>query len=940
MNRLASFIIAALLLTSLAGLFWGCQTKPTQQAAEVTTLRCEYLTNPLGIDVTRPRLSWVMEVGGQRSASFAKSTSAMEDREQKQTGYQVLVASSEELLAKDRGDLWNSGKVASVQSIQVEYTGKPLVSRLHCYWKVRIWDQDGKPTGWSTPAHWSMGLLKPEDYKARWIGVSQSEVTDWPKPRYLRRGFVLDGVVRRATVYASALGLYELRLNGQRVGDHQLAPEWTDYYTRVQVQTYDVTPLLRNGANAIGATLGNGWYCGGWQHWEEKIRANYGTDPSLLVQLEIEFADGHRETIASDDSWRGMADGLLQFTGIYEGVTYDARKEMPGWDSPGFDDSKWLALQMRGADLKVGKLVWQRGQPIRAIREIKPVAITEPKPGVYVFAFDQNMVGWCRVRFRGKVGETVELQHGEMLNPDGTVFLGNLLVVSNHRIQLDQYTFRSEDAETFEPAFTYHGFQYVEVRGLKEKPDLNSLVGVVVNSDCPETGEFTCSDSLLNRLAQNILWSQRGNYMGIPTDCPQRNERGGYTGDAQFFMRTAVYNMDVSAFFNKWLVDVCEDAQMPDGHIADRAPHYGTGDSWYIGWGDAGIICPYEIYRNYGDTHVIREHYAAMKRYLDAMNRNSKEGLFTGNIGGGDWLATGGGVADDVMGTAYLALDFKLMAEMAEAIGETRDAATFQDKFAGIAKAFAKAYINGDGNIKESSQSGFALAFTIGLVPPALKEKMMARFAEEVRRFDWHPRTGFVGTPRLLPGLHLAGKDDDAYKLLLTMTAPSWLYPVSVGATTIWKRWDAWDGTNAKGGMNSLNHYSFGAVGEYLFGMIGGIQPDSPGYKQIRIHPVIRDGLSWANTRYLSIRGQIVSNWKREGDKLTMEVTIPANTTATVYVPTGDAAGVTEGGSPIDKVKGVKFLRMENSTAVYGVGSGTYRFQSALTETIKFKINK
>ena len=1013
-------------------------------AADATYLRCEYRENPLGIDVAKPRLSWVIEARSQNAGrALANSEKPGETlpgmaagntevRSQKQTVYQVLVASTEELLKNDKADLWDSGKVESDQSIQVEYAGRALESRMRCYWKVRVWDQDGKASPWSAHAHWAMGLLLPADSQAKWIGVKQpapapasrtplgpgplrivsasyqsasgdarrdvtgllatrvqdgtllivasndemggdpadgvakklvveyelagrrgamtvaenerlainldsysEEESKWSRPGYLRKGFTLDSAVRRATVYATALGLYELRLNGQRVGDHLLAPEWTDYHTRVQVQTYDVTPLLRSGANAIGATLGNGWYCGGWQFWEKEIRAMYGTDPSLLVQLEFEFTDGRRQTLVTDDSWRGTTDGPLRFTGIYEGVTYDARKEMQGWDSPGFDDSKWLALQPRGPDLKVGKLVWQRGQPIRATRELKPVSVTEVKPGVHVFAFDQNMVGHCRVKFRGKVGETVELQHGEMRNPDGTVFLGNLLVVSNHRIQLDRYTFRSDAEETFEPAFTYHGFQYVEVRGLKEKPALDSLVGVVANSDCPETGEFTCSDPLLNRLAQNILWSQRGNYMGIPTDCPQRNERGGYTGDAQFFMRTAVYNMDVSAFFNKWLVDVCQDAQMPDGHIADRAPHYGTGDSWYIGWGDAGIICPYEIYRNYGDTRVIREHYAAMKRYLDAMNRNSKDGLFTGSIGGGDWLATGGGVADEVMGTAYLALDFKLMAEMAEAIGETRDAATFRDKFAGVSKAFAKAYIDAEGNIKESSQSGFALAFTIGLVPPSLQEKMSARFAEQARRFDWHPRTGFVGTPRLLPGLHLAGLDEDAYKLLLTKTVPSWLYPVSIGATTIWEQWEAWDGKNAQGGMNSLNHYSFGAVGEYLFGMVGGIQPDAPGYKRIRIQPVIAEGLTWAKASYDSIHGKIVSHWHLDGARLTMDVTIPPNTTANVYVPAKDAAAVTEGESSTDKVKGVKFLRMENNAAVYAVGSGTYRFQSTLTGTIK-----
>ena len=1017
MSRLSSLALAALLLAPLASL----------HAAEVASLRCEYLKDPLGIDVAKPRLSWVIEDRGQESGGRGIS----------QTAYQVLVASNPDLLAKDQGDLWDSGKVDSDRNIHVEYAGRPLESRMRCYWKVRIWTltpdlRSPASSSWSAPAIWTMGLLKPAEWQAKWIGLKQpapalagrtplgpgplrivkasyqsaagaaardvtervaarvkdhtllvvagndelggdpaegvqkqlvveyelagrrgtatvaeneqlainidkhrDEEAQWSRPGYLRKGFGVDGEVRRATVHATALGLYELRLNGRRVGDHLLAPEWTDYHTRVQVQTYDVTPLVRGGANVIGAAIGNGWYCGGWQYWEAKIKAMYGTDPSLLVQLEIEFADGRRQTVATDDSWRGTTDGPLRFTGIYEGVTYDARKEMPGWDQPGFDDSKWLALQPRGADLKVGKLVWQRGQPIRATRELKPVSVTEVSPGVHVFAFDQNMVGHCRVRFRGRAGETIELQHGEMRNPDGTVFLGNLLVVSNHRIQLDRYTFRSDAEETFEPAFTYHGFQYVEVRGLKEKPALDSVVGVVVNSDCPETGEFTCSEPLLNRLAQNILWSQRGNYMGVPTDCPQRNERCGYTGDAQFFMRAAVYNMDVSAFFHKWLVDVCQDAQMPDGHIADRAPHYGTGDSWYIGWGDAGIICPYEIYRTYGDTRVIREHYAAMKRYLEAMNRNSKDGLFTGSIGGGDWLETGGGVAPDVMGTAYLALDTKLMAEMAEAIGESKDAAAFRARFAEIAKAFAAAYIDADGNIKESSQSGYALAFTIGLVPPALKDKMSARFAQEARRFDWHPRTGFVGTPRLLPGLHLAGRDEDAFKLLLTKKAPSWLYPVTVGATTIWEQWEAWDGKNPQGGMNSLNHYAFGSVGEYLFGMVGGIQPEAPGYRKIRIQPVVGDGLTWARTRYDSIHGRIASHWRRDGARLTMDVTIPPNTTATVFVPAVDAAAVVESGKPAAQAEGVRFLRMEQGAAVYAVGSGTYAFQSTLTETIR-----
>ncbi len=891
---------------------------PTSQAAIVEQLRCEYRTDPRGIDALKPRLGWIIR---------------SDRRAERQTAYQILAASTPEQLAVNKGDLWDSGKVRSDEQNQIEYTGQALESQMRSYWKVRIWDKDGNLSDWSKPGFWSMGLLHQEDWQAKWIGLNDTP-KPWASPRYLRKSFTVDHSIRRATVYATALGLYELRLNGQRVGDQMLAPEWTNYFKHVQVQTYDVTELMRSGQNILGAILGNGWYCGGWQHWKKELKSMYGAEPYLQSQLEIEFTDGTRQRVVTDASWRGTVDGPLRFSGIYEGETYDATKEMPGWDNPGFDDAAWTPAKVADADLKVGRLVAQRNEPIRKTRELKPVAVSEVKPGVFVFEFDQNMVGWCRFSFRGKTRQTVELQYGEMRNADGTVFLGNLLVVSRHQIQLDRYTFRTDQVETYEPRFTYHGFQYVEVRGLTEKPDLNSLTGVVVNSDCPEVGTFTCSEPLVNRLAKNILWSQRGNYRGVPTDCPQRNERCGYTGDANFFMRTAVFNMDVAAFFNKWLVDVCEDAQMPDGHFADHAPTFGPGDGPNVGWSDGGIICPYEIYRTYGDTHVIREHYAAMKRNMKYLALNSKDDLFTGKIGNGDWLSTGGGADKEVLGTAFAAFDFQLMAEMAEAIGETGDAAEFRERAGKIGAAFASAYIGADGSIKKSSQSGFALAFTMGLVPGPMREAMTARFLEEMRKFQWHPRTGFIGTPRLLPALHLAGLDDAAYEALMTKTSPSWLYPVTVGATTIWERWSAWNGKNARGGMNSLNHYSFGAVGEYLYGMIGGIQPDAPGYKKIQIAPVIRDGLGWANTRYDSIRGRIISDWKREGSTLTMDVTIPANTTATVFVPAKDPAAVTESGQPAAKADGVKFLRMEAHAAVYKIGSGKYHFVANLPPTL------
>ena len=1001
----------------------------TIQAAQVENLRCEYRENPLGIDVENPRLSWIIEERSQRP----------EVRGQKQTAYQVLVASSEELLAKDQGDLWDSGKVASDQSIQVEYAGKGMASRMACHWKVRVWVEKAEPgnlkpekaSDWSQPATWTMGLLQPDDWQARWIGVKESasssaaevgplriisasyqalggtparDVTElvsrkvsgnslvlavdndalggdcaggtkkqlvveyelagkrqsqqiqendtlninaavagvspgvWSRPRYLRKSFDVDRSVHRATVYASALGLYQLSLNGQRVGDHLLAPEWTNYGKRVQYQTYDVTALVRSGTNAMAAILGNGWYCGGWQRWKKQLAAIYGTEPFLLAQLEIEFTDGSRQTVVSDGSWRGTTDGPLEFAGIYEGVTYDAQKEMPGWDGPRFDDSRWGPAQAQGTDLKVGKLVWQRNEPIRATQELKPVAVTEPTPGVYVFAFDQNIAGYCRFKFRGKAGDTIELQYGEMRNLDGTVFLGNLCVMSQHRIQLDRYTFRSDGLETFQPLFTYHGFQYVEVRGLKEKPDLDSLIGVVFHSDCPEVGQFTCSEPLLNRLAKNILWSQRANFMGVPTDCPQRNERCGYTGDAQFFMPTAVYNMDVAAFFNKCLVDLCQDSfNEKTGAFSDHMPDIHSTGYGNVGWGDAGIICPYIFYRTYGDTRLIRDHYEAMRRHMEFwIARGGAELADKGGVrnsgGPRDWLNLANPTKSEVIATAYFAYLADLMTEMARVVGRTEDVERYRRIAAETRTAFGASFINEDGSILESGQTGYALAFTMGLVPESMKAKVAEKFAGEIKKRGDHLATGFIGTPRLLPGLHLAGRDEDAYKLLLTKTAPSWLYPVSIGATTIWEHWVSWDGKTPQGGMNSLNHYALGAVGEYLFGMVGGIQSNAPGYKRIRIQPVIREGLTWAKTSYDSICGKISTDWKLDGSKLTLDVTIPANTTATVFVPAKDASAVTESGKPVTKTEGVKFLRMENGAAVYAVGSGTYQFQSALPE--------
>jgi alpha-L-rhamnosidase len=486
--------------------------------------------------------------------------------------------------------------------------------------------------------------------------------------------------------------------------------------------------------------------------------------------------------------------------------------------------------------------------------------------------------------------------------------------------------------ELFEPHFTYFGFRYVEVHGLTKKPDAGFITGRVFHTGMSKVGSFTCSNKLINKLVENIQWSQRANIMGIPTDCNQRDERCGYTGDMNFFAPTAVYNFDMSAFLNKWLFDV-QDAQQAGGWYADHAPFYGPGRGPNIGWSDAGITTPYQVWRTYGDTRAIRENYTGMKKFLQWFTSNTKDSIFDKTkVGNGDWLNIGGGASKDVIGNAYAANDFKMMAEMAEAIGETADAASFRQQFKVYAQSFAKKFITPEGEIRESSQTGYALAFTMGLIPDSLFEKVSGKFISEIEKKKWHLATGFIGTPRLLPALHLAGRDDVAYRVLLQKDYPSWLYPVTLGATTMWERWNGWLPNKgfADSRMNSFNHYSFGAVGEYLFGMIGGIRETSPGFHTFQLAPVISDSLQWSACEFESIYGKISSKWTQNANELLLNVTIPANTNAEILIPTSSTANVFEENTLASKAVNVRFVSFENGKAKYRVESGKYSFKSLI----------
>ena len=653
-------------------------------------LRCEYLVDPLGLDRTTPRLSWVLD-DSRRGAV--------------QRAYQILVADTPEFLSADPGNLWDSGKVLSSQTLHVEYAGQKLHARMRAFWKVRVWDKDDQPSPWSEPARWSMGL-DPTDWSAKWIGDSSAaqlttrsadELASRPAsgreplpPPMLRKSFTLPDepdAVKAATVYVTALGLYELRINGRRVGDHVLAPEWTDYHKRVQYQTYDVTTLLRPGPNAIGALLADGWYAGriGLTQIvpDGPARGIYGRRPRFLLQLEIELADGRTIAVASDESWRMTCAGPLRTADLLDGEDYDARRESPGWDTPEFDDSVWKPVDV--FPVSAARLVAQPNEPIRVIQEVKPVALTEPRPGVYVFDLGQNFAGWCRIKLTGPAGTTVMLRHAEVLNPDSTIYTANLRSAA----QTDRYALSGRGAEVFEPRFTYHGFRYVEVTGMPTKPALDALVGCVVCSSAPLAGRFECSSPLLNKLMENILWTQRANMMSVPTDCPQRDERLGWMGDILAFAQTACFNLDMAAFFTKWVPDV-RDAQTEDGRYPDFAPHPfdpAVRFSSVAGWGDAGVVVPWQAYVNYADKRLLAEHFDSARRWVEFVHARNPDLLWKNSRGNdyGDWLnadtlklegwpKSGAEVPKEVFATLFFAHSAELVARMADALGRAEDA--------------------------------------------------------------------------------------------------------------------------------------------------------------------------------------------------------------------------------------------------------------------------
>ena len=1002
MKRLLPAFALTLSSLPISALCLAASAAPLQ----ITRLRCEYKDAPRAIDAVHPRLSWQLE---------------SETRGEKQTAYEILAARNPAALAVGRADLWDSGKVLSGETAGIAYGGKRLKSGRQCFWKVRVWDKNGLPAPDSPVSFWQMGLLTPSDWKAIWISAQTPRETridgnTLPPCPYVRRTFTINKPIKQATIFATAHGLYELHLNGAKVGDALLAPGWTDYHKRIAYQAYDVSRALHPGANTVGAVLGDGWYCGyvGFS----RQRNLYGDRPALRLQLDIEYTDGTHQTVGTGSAWQGRI-GPLVYSDFLQGECCDARAALPGWDTPRGSRSGWqpvstadiaaplkqvsvtaiLAGQVRDNALSVvagnklagdpayntvkklrvdytlggvartqtvgedgtltipgpgdapGALVIRRavygdltapagppalvgtvGPPVRVTQHLPSRKITQPTPGMYLFDLGQNMVGWARLKVQGPAGTKVRMRFGEVLNPDGSLYTTNLR--SAHAT--DTYILRgSASPEVFEPHFTFHGFRYVEVTGYPGVPRLKAITGCVVGSDTPPAGTFTCSSPLVNQLQRNIVWGQRGNFVSVPTDCPQRDERLGWMGDAQIFARTATYNRDVAAFYESWM-DAVDDGQSAEGGFSDVSPRMVDLNDGAPAWGDAGVIVPWTVYLAYGDTGILSRHWATMERWMDYVSSVNPDGLWVNrrNNDFGDWLSISADTPKDVLATAYYAYDASLMARMARALGRTEDAVRYDALFAKIKAAFNAAYVSPDGRIKGDTQTGCILALRFGLLPDALRPLAARHLADNIASKDNHLSTGFVGVGYLCPVLTDTGHNDTAYALLQQTTFPSWGYSIGQGATTIWERWDGY--TREKGfqdpGMNSFNHYSLGSVGQWLYQDVAGIDtdPDQPGYTHILLRPHPGPGLTEVHASYDSIRGPIKSGWKTIGGKLIWDVTIPANTTATAFLPTSNAEAVRESGLPLRAAPGVKFLRTEAGAVVCELQSGAYHFTGPL----------
>ena len=886
-------------------------------------LRLEYRDNPLGIDVAAPRFSWLAAPANAKARGL------------RQTAYRILVGSSESALRAGSGDLWDSGRVASADSAQIVYAGKPLVSRAAAFWKVQVWDQRGKASEWSSPAEWSMGLLRPEDWQSKWIGRDEpagSEAPDRRLPaRYLRTEFTVGKPVRRAMVYYSGLGTSELYLNGAKVGDHVLSPGLTDYDKRALYLTFDVTRQLAAGKNAIGLILGNGRF---YAPRAERTR-NFGF-PKAILRLDIEYEDGSISAVVTGPEWKLSTHGPILANNEYDGEEYDARRELAGWDRAGFDDSAWEAAQVVTAP--AGALAAQMANPLRVVQSLNPVSVKMVRPGVWIYDMGQNMVGWCHLIVSGPKGTQVQLRHAETLAPDGSLYVANLRTAR----ATDIYTLRGEGSEVYEPRFTYHGFRYVELTGWPgdAAPTAAALVGRVVHDDMQAVADFSSSSEMLNQIHHNVFWGIRGNYRSIPTDCPQRDERQGWLGDRSQVSRSESYMFDIAAFYTKWEQDLA-DSQRADGSIPDVAPNYWPLYNDDITWPSTFLFVPGMLYDQYGDRRVLERAYPAIKKWIEHERGYLQDGLMPKDMYA-DWCVP----PEDpklihskdparvtnrtLIATAYYYHLLRLAARYARMLDQPADATGYEALAEQVNAAFQKRFLKpATGVYDNATQTSSILPLFFNLAPAENRAALLASLVNNIVKVtDGHVGTGLVGAQFLMRTLTDNGRSDLAYEIATQPTYPGWGYMVSKGATTVW---ELWNGDTADPAMNSGNHVmQIGDLAVWMYEYLAGIRPDpaNPGFRHVLIHPYPAGDLTFVKASHESLYGKIAASWKRDGGAFTLSVSIPPNTSATVWMPAKDAASVTESGRPVAHARGVKFLRTEGDSALFEIESGDYMFQT------------
>lgn len=1075
-TRLAQASMAAQILLLFASLANG-EIVPEN-------LRCEYLTNPAGIDIAYPRLSWVL-VDGERI------------RGQKQTAYQVLAASSPELLEAGVGDLWGSGRVASEQSVHVPYAGKELRSHQTCWWKVRVWDKDGQPSRWSDVATWSMGILADEEWGAKWIGhtahktrqlaedepglllnfdgcrwmwavdpqpldslpkgnrffrtrivlpkdsvvewaylliaaddrywlsvngkrvsISRDEPNAWrqgyevdlseklhsgeqgnvlalqinnrevgpagvagklvirlssgdnlvipidetwkssirgginwqqpefddskwpvaralaavgdepwgiPKVGYavgwlqtapspvLRKTFLIEQPVRRATAYVAGLGYYELRLNGAKVGDHVLDPAFTRYDRRVLYSTYDVTDHVRQGGNALGMMLGNGWYNMHTRATWDFDQAPWRGEPRMLLHLRLELADGSVRTVASDATWKAST-GPIVLDSIRAGEVYDARQEIPGWDTPEFDDADWATATL--ATPPGGVLSAQMIPPLRITETIRPVSVRETRPGVFLFDLGQNIAGWARLCVRGPSGTKVTLRYSERAREDGSLDreeIGKFIFAGP--FQQDTYILKGGGREVWQPRFVYHGFQYVEVTGFPGRPTLDDLQGLAVHTDFEPAGEFRCANALLNRIQKLTRWSFRNNFHGYPTDCPQR-EKNGWTGDAHLAAEQALLNWRSAGAYTKWMNDI-RDEQRDSGEIAAIVPTSGWGYAWGNGpaWDSAYVLIPWYVYQYRGDRRILEANYESMRRYVDYVASRSPEHI--ADFGLGDWAPADTETPRDVTSTGYFYVDAVIVAQAAALQGLDADVTKYSRLAEKIRAAFNRKFYQGDGNYAGDSQTALSCALYQGLTDSSELSRVVERLVAAVHAKDDHLDVGILGAKYLFRTLSDNGHHELAYRIATQTTPPGYGHWVEQGATTLWEHWD---------GHSSLDHIMFGDISAWMIKFLAGIRvdPQQPGFKHVILRPLPPADLAWAEARHDSMYGPIQTRWEKDDDRLLLKVSLPPNTTATVALPAIALDGVTESGKSLVDALGVSIVDWDNR--IVDLQSGRYHF--------------